>query len=831
MIRETRPTTPAALLVMVSLFVATPVLAQESSMNAGELAHALDRLSRTGRVLYVAAHPDDENTRLLAHLANARHFTVAYLSMTRGGGGQNLIGSEQGALLDVIRTEELLAARRIDGAQQRFTRMRDFGFSKSPGETLRMWDHDEALSDVVWVIRTFQPDVIITRFDEEPPNHGHHTASAILAREAFAAAADPQRFPEQLRDGVTPWKATRLLHNLSTWREVKIPKDAIALDVGTYDARLGLSHGELAALSRSQHKSQGFGASGQRGKLTEHFVLLAGSRPKTDLLDGIELDWTRFGPKAAPFERALNQAGKKLDRDAPEHALPALLTAHRTLASLPDSPRVRDARALLERVIASAAGLFVRATAERPTVVPGAGVKVDVELVARRPVKVRVGRVELPGLDPVAVNEQLEPNEKKLVSATIPVPRDARISMPYWLEQTPLEGRYELVDRRLVGQPLSPPSMTARVEATFADRTFHIDAPVLYAWTDPVHGERTRSLLVVPPATLTPLRQAVLFPNSRTTSVALRVRAGRDALVGDVTPGLPAGWKVEPASHPVRLDKAGHETTVRFDVTPPANAAPEDARPAIVVDGQTWSLREDVIDYAHIPVQLVLQPAAWRAVPLAIELPRGVVGYVPGSGDTVAEDLAHAGVRVETIDDDTLRAGALDRFSAIVVGIRAFNTRGVVRAAHPRLMSYVEQGGTLVVQYNTHNRVAPLDGPIGPYPLQLDRDRITDETAVMTPVNPTHPLLLAPNRITDADFDGWVQERGIYFASSWDERYEPLFSAADPDEEPLLGGTLVARHGRGRYVYTGLAFFRQLPAGVPGAYRLFMNLLSGAGGR
>lgn len=827
--RSARPQCPAffLLLALAAVAFSTPVPAQEPVMHAGTLAHALDRLANTGRVLYIAAHPDDENTRLLAYLVNSRHVTAAYLSMTRGGGGQNLIGPEQDELLDVIRTEELLAARRLDAATQRFTRMRDFGYSKTADETLAIWDREQALADVVWVIRTFQPDVIITRFDEQPPNHGHHTASAILAREAFAAAADPQRFPEQLTRGAVAWQADRLLLNVPTWREGPPPADALTLDVGEYDARLGLGYGELAALSRSQHKSQGFGVPGERGPVIERFVWVAGTRPaQQDLLEGLDLGWGRFGDVAVPVAAALEAARGALERDRPEHALPALLKAHRAFDALPDVPRVRDARAALDKLIAAAAGLFVRATAARPGTVPGSAVPVRVEIVLRRPASMRLRRIVFPGLTPVEPAAVLALHEKKEVSQDVPISADAAISAPYWLADPSLPGHQVVRDLRLVGEPKGPPALAVGVDFGLDDRVLHLEAPVLYAWTDQVHGERLRSFLIVPPATVTPVRRAVMFPNGKPATVVVRIRAGKDELRGDVTLRLPAGWRSEPASSAVALAHAGDDATVRFQVTPPPNAQPLEIAPAIEVGGALWSYREDVINYPHIPMQVVLQPATLRLVPLALRLPAGRVGYIPGSGDTVADDLAQVGLTVETLDEETIRSGDLGRYNAIVVGIRAYNTRDVLRGAHARLMRYVENGGTVVVQYNTSNRLAPLDTPIGPYPLTIGRDRVTDETAAMVPVNPKHPILLAPNHIDTADFDGWVQERGLYFAERWDEHYEPIFRAADPGEQPLLGGLLVARHGRGRYVYTGLAFFRQLPAGVPGAYRLFANLIA-----
>jgi len=800
---------------------------QEPSMDAGSLAHALDRLAVTGRVLYVAAHPDDENTRLLAYLANSRHVTAAYLSMTRGGGGQNLIGREQAQLLDVVRTEELLSARRLDGAQQRFTRMRDFGYSKTAEETFKIWGHDEALSDVVWVIRTFQPDVVVTRFDENPPNHGHHTASAVLAREAVAAAADPKRFPEQLARGAAAWQVTRLVRNVPNWRNDPPPADALALDVGLYDPRLGMSYGELAARSRSQHKSQGFGVSGERGPILEYFTTLSGEKPKDDLLEGVVLGWDRFGPAGAAVGRALDEARRTFELDHPEHTVAALLAAHKALDALPDAPRTRDTRRMIERAIAAASGTFVRATSTAPVAVPGTTAKVAIEVILRRPTDLRLARVRLPGGKTVEIDEALEVHKKKQLTAEIAIPGDAAVSMPYWLARASAPGRNVVTDDRLVGEPKGPPPIAVVVELAGLGRTIPLEVPLEYAWTDPVEGERLREVLIAPPATVTPAREAVLFPNGAKHDVVVRVRAGQDALEGDVVLPLPAGWRAEPERARVKLAKAGDEMAVRFAVTPGKDEAAVVVAPAIEVSGRSFGYREDVIDHPHIPMQVVLQPASVRLVPAALTLPKGAVGYVQGSGDSVPDDLADLGVNVTVLDDETLRGGDLGRFQAIVVGIRAYNTRDVLKTAHERLMRYVERGGTVVVQYNTQSRVGPLANPIGPFPLEIGRGRITDEHAAMKLLATDHEMLTKPHRITASDFEGWVQERGLYYAEKWDPAYVPLLSAADAGETPLSGGLLVARHGRGRYVYTGLAFFRQLPAGVPGAYRLFLNLIGG----
>jgi LmbE family N-acetylglucosaminyl deacetylase len=798
----------------------------EPELPAGALAHALDRVATTGRVLYIAAHPDDENTRLLAYLANVRHLDVAYLAMTRGGGGQNLIGGEQGPLLDVIRTEELLSARAIDGAHQFFTRMRDFGYSKSADETLAKWGHDEALADVVWVIRTFQPDIIITRFNELPPNHGHHTASAILAREAFAAAADPKRFPEQLKDGVVPWQADRLLHNIPGWNNAPVPREAVALEIGGYDPRLGLEIGELAARSRSQHKSQGFGVSADRGPITERFLPLAGHKPASDLFEGLEVGWQRYGATAAALARALADAQRLLDRDHPERAVPALIRASQELDRFHDDPRVRSARRALGEVLVAAAGVYARATASRAVASPGAAVEVSVELVARA-VPVTIQRVELPGAAPLTPAATVAVGHKQELKLTATLPAQAQPTTAYWLSLPPTPGHYVVGDPRQIGAPRQPAALEATVELSIAGHTVRATLPVMHTWTDPVRGERIRPFAVVPPATVTPVRAAVMATGqggTRTAPLVLRVRAGRDALAGRVELELPAGWTAKPAAQDIALAKLGDETTVRFDVTPAATAAAGEARPVVRVDGTAWSLREDTIDYGHIPMQVVLRPAAVQLVPLSIHLPAGRIGYVRGSGDSIAADLVHVGFAVDELDDEALRTGDLGRYPTIILGIRAYNARDAVRATHPRLMAYVEHGGTLIVQYNTLD----LDGPIGPPSIELGRQRITDETAAPTFLDPKDPLLTTPNKIGPADFDGWVQERGIYFASKWDAHYHPILRFSDPGEGPLDGSLVIARHGKGRYIYTGLALFRQLPAGVPGAYRLFANLI-GAG--
>ena len=827
-----------AITLACALYVPCAAFAEELTeinMDAAHLAHALDRLSNTARVLYVAAHPDDENTRLLAYLANGRHVQARYLSMTRGGGGQNLIGSEQDALLDVLRTQELLAARRLDGATQRFTRARDFGYSKSAKEALAIWGHEDTLSDVVYAVRSFRPDVIVTRFDETPPNHGHHIASAILAREAFAAAADPKRFPEQLEAGLATWQAKRLLHNWPFWRETKPPAGAISIDVGGYDARLGLSFGELAARSRTEHKSQGFGATPERGPLMEHFVHVAGERAASDLLEGVPAGWQeRYGSAGKAVDAALKEARRLLHRDHPERASQPLAAAYEALAALDaKDPRVQSAQKQSAELALLTSGVFVRALSKAPACVSGGSLAVKVELLLRRPAALRLVRLLFPDGQTQSVAEPLRVHNKYELTANVICPADAPPSAPYWLRERALPGRY-VHEQTLLDQPAGRAPLALRADLDMGGRTLSLHVPLSYSVTDRVQGERERPVLVVPPFTLTPTREAIMFPNGAPVKVGLRVRAGADAQRGRVFLELPAGYRAAPSEQAIELAKAGDERVIEFTVTPPKGAelrGVERAVPVAEVSGRRWSLREDTIDYPHVPTQIVLQPAVLKLSPLTLAKPQGLIGYVEGSGDSVASDLAHIGAAVERLSDGDLMQGKLARYSAIILGVRSFNTREVLRAAHPRLMQYVQDGGTLLVQYVTRSGLSPLDVPVGPYPLEIGRGRVVDETAKVTELVADHPLLRSPHRIGPKDFEGWVQERGLYYGHTWDARYQALLSMGDADEPEERGALLVARHGRGRYVYTGLSFFRQLPAGVPGAYRLLLNLVAAPSGK
>jgi LmbE family N-acetylglucosaminyl deacetylase len=817
--------------LVMSLGVGSTAFAQAPRQpHAGEIAAGLRRLGVTGSVLYVAAHPDDENTRFLAWLVGERGLRAGYLSLTRGDGGQNLIGTEQDELLGLIRTYELLAARRVDGAEQLFTRARDFGYTKSADEALRIWGHDEVLADVVLAIRRFQPDVIVTRFTTQPPNHGHHTASALLAAEAFTAAADPKRFPEQLSQ-VKPWKADRLLNNTSTWN-MKPDADMSAflkVDVGGYDALLGRSWGEISAESRSQHKSQGFGVPAERGPLLEYFSPLAGTRPKADLFEGLDLTWKRW-PGTEAVARAVDEAQKGFDARAPHRSVPALVRVHEALSALPDDHPWKAVKLKeTEALVAACAGLFLEARAAEPTAVPGTQVDLSLMALNRSPAALRLVSMTLPGGESVAAGKDLPGHAPFKLSRKVALPREAAISTPYWLRKPVTGGLYTLegADRALTGRPEGEPPLAVTFVYEANGRRFSVTRPVVYVWTDPVRGELYRAFEIVPAVTATLGRDVLMFPNGVAQSIPVTLAAGSADASGKVRLEVPEGWKVEPADVPFQLAARGDERTVAFKVTPPKGATGRGRLRAVVETGgrsESWRVR--TVSHEHLPPLAVRQPSEAALVPFALATKVKRLGYIPGPGDRVAESLAAVGYEVTLLPEERLASERLERFEAILVGVRAFNANPRLAVHRERLLKYVEGGGRLVVQYNTNSRVGPLTTFVGPYPLEIGRERVTDETAAMTPVTPNEPLLRAPNALTAADFEGWVQERGLYFASKWDSHYRPVFAMNDAGEAPLQGGLLVTRHGKGTFVYTGLAFFRQLPAGVPGAYRLLANILA-----
>lgn len=814
------------------------------TVSSSEILLRLKKLNVLGSVLYIAAHPDDENTRLLAYLANEKLYRTGYLSLTRGDGGQNLIGDEQGIELGLIRTQELLSARRIDGAEQFFTRAYDFGFSKRTEEALQKWNRDLILSDVVWVIRTFQPDVIITRFPEDSrAGHGHHSASAVLAHEAFVAAADPNRFPDQLKKGVQPWQAKRVVWNTFNFGGNNTQSDdQFKIDVGGYNTLLGKSYGEIAAESRSQHKSQGFGVAAQRGEAWEYFLPVAGEAPEKDLMDGVETGWNRTAGFGV-LDRL--QAAERIDRvisgfsyDHPEKSVPDLVSLYKNLAAADGlSPYWKNLKLKeLSELIRVCSGLFFEANADVPYIAGGDSLHIRVNIINRGRLKIK-GRIHTPF--PYSLPEPLPENRMISLTHSIFVPTDRQISQPYWLEKGLSDGHFIVDDQLLIGLPENPPSYEVTLSVEINDQVFHYAAPVRYKHTDPVRGEVYQPLPVVPvlslnqspPFVFTRLnRQPVSSVKLQVTSLTTSLKkAGieyyqyahrgtemiRNRVLTDSALSL---QKNEVVSYNLKTNdllKRTAEKEFRFyaDISTPQKE-----------QHQNYTVRN--IEYAHIPAVTYFYQNTVKVIDEEIKTAGKKVGYIAGAGDRIPEALQEMGYEVNFLSRQDVLSGNLNVFDAIVVGVRAYNVNEWLNLAYDALMNYVKKGGNLVVQYNTSNFIGPLNAKIGPYPFEISRGRVTDENAVVHFLQPADPVLNWPNKISSKDFEGWIQERGIYFAGKTDKVYKKILAMKDPGEEPQEGSLIVGRYGEGRFIYTGLVFFRQLPAGIGGAYRLFANLVA-----
>jgi LmbE family N-acetylglucosaminyl deacetylase len=797
---------------------------QERGMNAAGLRLELEKLSVLGSVLYVAAHPDDENTNLLAYLSKGRLVRTAYLSMTRGEGGQNLLGREQGAALGVLRTQELLAARGIDGAEQFFTRAIDFGYSKRSDESIAFWGEKEIVSDIVRVMRTFRPDVVITRFSPTIGGHGQHTASAILTRRAFDLAGDPSYTGDPAGAFPPPWKPKRLLFNGSTFMLPDFDTTAaMEVNTGGYNALLGESYNEISGRGRSMHKSQGFGAAQNRGDLTNYFRHTAGDSATSDILEGIDMSWSRVEGGAA-VARTLAEAQKQFDPDHPAAILPLLVRAYAELTALGSDPWVVVKRRDLLSLICAAAGLRAEALASSESASPGDTLRIRTSVINRSdfPFVLKKVRVAFTAGDS-SFGTTLLDNRVYTADFPVTVPATERPTMQYWLER-PSDGfRYDIADPSLIGMPVRPTAYRAAfvIGANGVDLAF--DLPVQFKSVDPVEGELYTSFIVAPPLSLSPEEKVLLFPSSSGKTLHVRVTGGSAGATGTLKVNTPPGWNVTPGEIPFTLRSGGAEERVSFLITPSPGAADGDYLVTADAGARAVNTETVVVRYPHIPAQTLFQPASGRLVRAEIDRKKTIVGYIEGSGDEVPEALRQIGYDVRLLTDGDLLSADLAQFQTIVAGVRAYNTRPALAAAQWRLMEYVSGGGTYVVQYSTSGKLET--DQVGPYPLQISRDRVSEETAPVTILAAGNPALTTPNRIVPGDFSGWVQERGLYFAGSWDSAYVPLLAANDQGEPSRRGGLLVARHGKGWFCYTGLSFFRQLPAGVPGAYRLFANLV------
>jgi LmbE family N-acetylglucosaminyl deacetylase len=812
------------MLLVGALAVSAPAQAQRMKMpNAAEIQLGLEKLNVLGSVLYVGAHPDDENTAALAYFSKGMKLRTAYLSLTRGDGGQNLIGSERGAEIGIIRTQELLAAREVDGAEQFFTRAVDFGYSKTLDESLALWGKEAVLADVVWVIRSFRPDVIVTRFPfGRSSGHGHHTSSAMLAREAFNAAGDPRQFPEQL-DHVEPWQAKRLFWN--GWRLSEQERaDAVGVDVGEFDPLLGASYSEIAATSRSMHKSQGFGAAGRRGTRYEYFKHGDGSPAGKDLLSGIDTSWSRV-PGGSGLSAKLAEIAEHFDPREPARSLPGLLEAYSKMRSLERTNWVDVKQAELLGLIRACAGLWIESISNDFAAAPGDAVTVNTTLVNRSDYPFRLKSISFRDLETSTEQDVvLGNNTPHTLESSIRIPRDYPTSQPYWLRKSPQKELFSVSDQALIGTAENAPSLQAEIVVEARGEDLEFAVPVYYRWTDRVDGESYRLLEVRPKVTVEIEDGVRVFSDSNPQEIRVRVKANSAAIHGTLRLSGDSKWRVFPESIPFSLSEKYGEAEFSFEVRPPDESGDATFRAEADIGGVRYSRALVTIAHTHIKQQVYFPESTLKMVKLDVRRRGETIGYIMGSGDEVARGLRHLGYEVTLLSDEDLESGDLDRFDAIVAGIRAYNTRKRLAVVQPRLLQYVKEGGTLIVQYNVSRGL--VTDEIGPYPFTIGRDRVTEEDAPVTVLSPDHVLMNFPNTITQEDFDGWVQERGLYYATQWDGGYETVLASHDTGESDTAGGLLFTRFGEGVFIYSGISWFRQLPAGVPGAYRLFANLIS-----
>ncbi|MES2727842.1 MAG: PIG-L family deacetylase [Bacteroidota bacterium] len=851
-----------------SLFAQAP-----KSYTSSEISLQLKKLNTVGSVLYIAAHPDDENTRLIAYLANEKCLRTGYLSLTRGDGGQNLIGPEQGVELGVIRTQELLAARRIDGGEQFFTRAYDFGFSKNPEETFTKWNHDSVLSDVVWVIRNFRPDVIITRFATDGSGgHGHHTASAILAEEAFDAAADPKRFPEQLKY-VSVWKTRRLFYN-SAARFFNPNADLshlIKLDVGGYNRLLGKSYGEIAAESRSMHKSQGFGSAKQRGESFEYFKPIKGDTTNLkDIFEGIDLTWKRI-KESEYLQGSINELINTFNKQNPDSIYIACATtstsfAHffydqRKLSISEKKLSVSEQESMLttgeqeeftpyyyllklkNNVIQNILGIYLECTSNSYNVSNNDSLTLSLFGVCRADLTytppfltMNENRGSYTNGFNLFYNKSITEKETTLLNK---YDGEYDISELYWLKKPIKNNHFDYNYYQLLEEPLDYKLFLFLIN----EAGLYLNIAPQYKWVDPEKGELYRPLVITPPVMINLTQKSFVFADDKQKEIKVIVKAGKDNINGKVKITLPKGWLVMNEGRYWRIDKhnekVSNETSSEFTLTKKGEekiisffiSASNDAKDATIqfvaeVDGKEYAKGIKEIKYDHIPVQTLFPEAEAKLVKVEVKKTFNTVGYIQGAGDEVPASLEQMGYKVVMITDEQLQNGNLNEFPAIVLGVRAFNTNEKLQQYKQRVFDYVKDGGNLIVQYNTNSFAGPLKEQISPVPFKLSRDRVTIEEAPVTFLLPEHPVLNTPNKIKAKDFEGWIQERGIYFATDIDSSFQCPLSMNDPNEKPNKGSLIIAPYGKGNYVYTGLAFFRELPAGVPGAYRLFANILS-----
>jgi LmbE family N-acetylglucosaminyl deacetylase len=820
------------------LFISFYLVAQQPQKpTSSEIYEGIQKLNFLGTALYIAAHPDDENTGLISYLANDVKARTGYLSLTRGDGGQNLIGPEIRELLGVIRTQELLAARSSDGGEQLFTRANDFGYSKHPDETLEIWNKEEVLGDVVLAIRKFKPDVIINRFNHKPETfgttHGHHTASAVLSQVAFDLVGDATQYSEQL-NSLEVWQPKRLFFNTFWWFygskeafEKADKSNMLKLEIGTFYPSNGLSNGEVASLSRSMHKSQGFGSTGSRGTREEYLELIKGNLPSdpTNLFEGIDTSWSRVigGEEIGAL---LEKVEIDFDFINPSASISELIKAYKLIHNLEDDYwRIQKTKEI-KSLIAACAGLYLEVVSSESSATKGSKIKLTVEVINRSEFDIKLRSVKV---SPLNISEnpfkKLSKNEKMQFEMNGVIPKKIEGTSPYWLKDKGTLGMYQVNDKNLIGVPETPRALIAVFTLEFEGYSIIFEKDIVYKRNDPVKGEVYQPFEIIPEVTAAITDKVIIFSDDTSKEISVKVKSGKANIYGKVQLAYPKGWQVTPRLQTIKIDKKGGEKIVVFNVTPPKEQSQGLLTPMVAIGNQFYTDELVEIDYDHIPFQSVLMPSESKIVRLDIKKKGELIGYIQGAGDDIPASLRQVGYTVIELNEDEITSDKIKNFDAIILGIRALNTNNKTKYYQDILHRYVADGGTMMVQYNT-NRGLKVD-KVAPLKLKVGRGRVTDENSEVKIIAPEHELMQYPNTITEADFEGWVQERGLYFPSEWADDFTAILSMKDKDEkEELKGSLLVAKYGEGYFIYTGLSFFRELPAGVPGAYRLYTNLLS-----
>ncbi len=811
------------LLSLALLSVLSPAVAQQvRPATSGQIYNEIAQLKNLTNVLYFAAHPDDENTRFLAWMANDQHIRTAYMSLTRGDGGQNILGTEQGAALGLIRTHELIEARKLDGAGQYFSRAIDFGFSKTYDETFKHWNADMLTSDAVWVIRKFRTDVIICRF---PPNeqagHGQHAASAIIAAKAFKAAGDKNQFAEQLKY-YKVWTPKSIVWNTFRFGDRNTTsEDQLKMSVGQYSPAIGMGFGELAGISRSIHRSQGAGTPSVAGVQTEYFKYVDGDTLHTSLFEGIDITWNRVD--RPEIGKDIESILKDYDFRHPEASIVSLLELRKEIETVKNSYWRTQKLEELDAIILHCAGIMAELTTKQAEATRGATLPFTLRMIARCDNSVRIKSIKWPEGD-TAVNIRLGADTLYTIDHSITIPASAQITEPYWLSQRYTGDHFTIPSDEVRGYPEAPNTLTATVQVKIKDTYFDIKVPLSYKKLDPTHGDMIEQLRIVPAASIdfTSGNLLMMQPDG---SIKAEVHIRPFKNIQHATVKV-FGNMLAASVEDINLQK-GTDTTIILTI--PAdktkNISADFTLFAELTAGADYvNKKQNVIQYEHIPTLQYFTPTGIKVLKPNWKSTAKRIGYISGAGDLTANILSLAGLQVDVLKTEDINVEKLKKYDAILVGVRAVNTEKRMDQWMHTLLDYTKAGGTLVMQYNTLQDMSTTN--IGPYPLTLTSQRTTEEDAKVDFLLPTHKLLNTPNKITDEDFAGWVQERGLYYPVKYDDKYEALFSMHDTNEKPLAGATLYAPYGKGHYIYTSLSFFRQLPAGNKGAIRLMMNMLS-----